>query len=236
MIFPDDWGTRLVASRKRRCLSPPQAQPEEEAPEADVLAHDFDVRTRVVRGLNGSGDMPTTLAELNLDSLLSSIPYRDILCGLYSRDAREATALPLVTRAYEESFMREPLAGERACAAGALCECQYVDAGNPFTATEFLLPEELPGATPALCVLCTRKVTQKLFYDVLLAGHAAHGTVQRHGNLCGPGEYAQQCMPLPVMSHQRSRYAVQTQDGVRSLRQLNVTYEDFYSPLTQGQT
>ena len=251
-MFPCDWDRRLVTSRKRRCLSPtvPQAADEMRTAvlDSDVFAQDFDVRTRVVRALNASGDMPATLTELNLDTLLSSIPYKNILCSLYTRDAREATAVPLVTRAYDESFMREPLAGERACAAGALCECHYVDLGNPFTAVEFLLPEELPAATPALCVLCSRKVTQKLFYDVLLAGQAAHATIQRHGNLCGPGEYAQQCMllcppqcplqcmPLPIMSHQRSRYAVQTQDGVRSLRQLNVTYEDFCNPLTQGQT
>lgn len=45
-----------------------------------------------------------------------------------------------------------------------------------------------------------------------------------------------QCMPLPAMSHQRNRYRVVVNGGLRHLEQLRVRHEDFASPLTQEQT
>jgi hypothetical protein len=73
---------------------------------------------------------------------------------------------------YEESFMRQPAAGERACAMGEQCECRFVDRQAPFTAVEFRLPSDpefrLPSDPdgPQLCVLCSRRATQKMFYDM----------------------------------------------------------------------
>ena len=162
------------------------------------------------------------------------MPYRDILSNMLSRDDRACPNIPVITRAYEETFMRQPREGEKQCASGALCECMFIDPSAPFVCTEFILPGETSGPTPQLCILCLRKVTQKLFYDVMLTETGCpHGVIQRHGNLCGvDGEYAQecmlmcpanshlQCMPLPVMSHQRNRYAVQVTSPPRSYTQM----------------
>ena len=102
---------------------------------------------------------------------------------------------------------------------GDLCECRFIDRQCPFTGVEFRLPDDPP--TPQLCVLCSRKATQKMFYDMCYAGVAPKGVIQRFGNIFGqPGEYSTElmlscpqgvslsAMPLPIMSHQRSRYSV----------------------------
>ncbi len=99
-----------------------------------------------------------------------------------------------------------------------------------------------------MCVLCCRKTTQKLFYDICYTGKRVQGVIQRFGNLCNqPGEYARecmlicppsaqwQCMPLPIMSHQRNRYRVQVTAGMKHLYQLRVAYEDFH-PVGLGLT
>ena len=33
--------------------------------------------------------------------------------------------LPIVSKTWEESFMRQPAAGEKSCAMGDQCECMY---------------------------------------------------------------------------------------------------------------
>ena len=133
----------------------------------------------------------------------------------------DSTRLPIITKVFEESFMRQPLSGERECASGTLCECNFIDTANPFICVEFLVPGEQPGPTPQLCVICSRKVTQKLFYDILFTGKTYPGVIQRFGNICNtPGEYARDCclicpangplnnLPFPCMSHQRNKYQV----------------------------
>ena len=87
------------------------------------------------------------------------------------------------------------------------------------------------------------ETTQKLFYDACYSGKRVQGVIQRYGNLCNqPGEYARECMlicppsaqwnclPLPIMSHQRNRYSVQVVAGKKHLQQLRVSYEDFATP------
>lgn len=71
-------------------------------------------------------------------------------------------------------------------------------------------------------------------------GKAPKGIIQRYGNIFGqPGEYASECMlicppgiglhamPLPIMSHQRNRYSVVNNGGVKHLRQHRVAFEAF---------
>ena len=178
--------------------------------------------------------------------------------------------IPLITKAYEESFMREACPGERQCSMGQRCECMFIDPNAPFVGVEFELPNEQANdpnqinqanpnqhkepntnnkpnpsnnrqSPPKLCVLCSRKTTQKLFYDACYSGARIQGLIQRYGNLCNqPGEYARECMlicppsaqwscmPLPIMSHQRNRYRVQVVAGVKHLQQLRVAHEDFF--------
>lgn len=122
---------------------------------------------------------------VNLDHILSRVPYKEMLRDLFgsqkmSSSADRAPNVPVVAKAYEESFMRQPMfEHERLCVMGALCECNSVSMipGSGFTAVEFLLPSEASAMSSGtadveqqMCVLCHRKLVQKLFYDIIYAG------------------------------------------------------------------
>ena len=152
----------------------------------------------IKRQVNDSRSVPAIPEELMLDHVLSSVPYQDMLESLFGGITQDAPSLPLITKAYEESYMREPCPDERPCAMGPKCECMFIDPNAPFVGVEFLLPGETPPGTPHFCVLCSRKVTQKLFYDILLANKDVHGLIQRYGNLCNiPGPRARSLSPEP---------------------------------------
>lgn len=194
-MFPSDWAHQTGQRRKRKAPEDPNTHPADPAapPTADVdpepepskYLEDLRLPSLILRSLNTAAPAPATPDELDLDVILSRVPYRDILENLYGRDQRPTSDVPVISRIYEETFMREPVKGERACAAGELCECNFIDPCMPFTGVEFVLPGEACGPTPNFCVLCSRKVTQKLFYDILFTGKEAHGVIQRFGNICG---------------------------------------------------
>ena len=107
--------------------------------------------------------------EMEVHCLLSKLPYQKMLSDLFTKHDKEvlpSSNLPYVTRAYEESFMREPLnSTERLCAKNENCECMFIDPEKPFVAVEFLLPGEKKPATPHLCVVCCRYIfSQSSFY------------------------------------------------------------------------
>jgi hypothetical protein len=160
--------------------------------------------------------------------------------------------IPNVTRSFEELYMREPIPGsqERQCAQGTQCECRFIDPMKPFIAVEFLTLEQLNGTPlshPQLCVICSRKQTQFLYYDMVFNKCIYNTVIQRYGNLSGPGEYAPECllkctrncdiscMPKPIMSHQRNRYVVYYDEdqAIHFLRQVRVSPGD-HIPSTPG--
>jgi hypothetical protein len=173
--------------------------------------------------------------ELDFSDVLSHIDYRGVLEGLFSGRGMGAE-VPIVTREYEESFMREPMAGERKCIMGASCEAMFIDKTKPFIAVEFQLPNGKAVDTPQMCVLCSRKHTQRLFYDFLYRATPASctGVIQRYGVLFDtPGEYRKDaclimpphgpvhCMPYPSVAYQRSHFTVQTHCMSHYLQQSN---------------
>jgi hypothetical protein len=264
MQFPSEWSDKqkqphsLAGGGKRRKITNNQKREEDlksllsqcDSEQALISAqnanpdYDDSIIGTIKRQINNSRFAPATPEELQLDHVLSSVPYRDMLESLFGTvTAGPPPNLPIITRAYEESYMREAGQGERQCAMGSKCECMYIDHNAPFVAVQFDLPNELDSAKPEpkLCVLCSRKTTQKLFYDACYSGKRVLGLIQRYGNLCNqPGEYARECMlicppnapwhclPLPIMSHQRNRYRVQIVAGVKHLQQLRVSHEDFF--------
>ena len=263
-MFPSEWSHQTTQKKKRKIQADETASARRSSPEGEEACaaeehrqsgiesaplEDLELPSQILRCVNTAAPSPVTPDELDLDVILSRVPYREILENLYGRDQVPTSDVPVVSRVYEESFMREPAKGERACAAGELCECNFIDPCAPFTCAEFLLPGEEYPKTAQLCVLCSRKVTQKLFYDILFTGKEAYGVIQRYGNICGvPGEYARECvlvcppnaplhcMPLPMMSHQRNKYRVRISNGVKCLDQVRVRHEDFATPSTGGQT
>ena len=259
MQFPSDWSQKPAhnppGSGKRRKTS--HAQKEElkslltqceaqhtlEASQHANPAYDDSIVGLIKRQVNDSRFAPAMPEELQLDHVLSSVPYRDMLESLFGTVSGQTPNIPIITKAYEESFMREACQGERQCAMGNKCECMFIDPNAPFIGVEFDLPADDSSKTePKLCVLCSRKTTQKLFYDACYSGTRMQGLIQRYGNLCNqPGEYSRDCMlicppwaqwnclPFPIMSHQRNRYKVQVVAGVKHLQQLRVAHEDFFA-------
>jgi hypothetical protein len=202
-MFPSDWNTQTGLRRnKRRAPDEPTPAPPADAPppfgsepppSGSAPLEDLHLPSLILRNVNTASRAPATPAELNLDAILSRVPYREILENLYGREHYPHPDVPVVSRAYEEAYLREPMpnSGERPCVAGDLCECNFIDPCMPFVGVEFTLPSEAitRPEIPQFCVLCSRKVTRKLFYDVLFTGKEVHGVIQRYGNICSvPGE------------------------------------------------
>ena len=158
---------------------------------------------------NGSSGCVEQDRSVNLDHILSKVPYKDMLRDLFGSNASttegyRAPCIPVVSRAYEESYMRQPIYSyERPCVMGSSCECNFIGASpsDGFTAVEFLLPSEasalgsgqqpVAAAAHQMCVLCHRRLVQSLFYDIIYAGSPYRGIIQRYGNICNHGnEYA----------------------------------------------
>jgi hypothetical protein len=255
-MFPSDWAHQTGQKKKRKaeaaaCAEEPRppCADSDDALRPECSPEQLELPSQILKTINTAPLTPAMPDELDLDVILSRVPYREILENLFGRDQQPTSDVPVVSRAYEESFMREPGKTERACAAGELCECNFIDPCMPFTAVEFTPPLEQHQKSPQFCVLCSRKLTQKLFYDILFTGKEVHGVIQRYGNICGVrGEYARECMlvcpahmplhcmPLPIMSHQRNKYEVKIKNGVKCLEQIRVGHEDFATPSTGGQT
>lgn len=172
--------------------------------------------------------------ELDFSDILSHIDYRSVLEGLFG-GCGMGTDVPLISKAYEESFMREPMAGERRCVMGTGCEAMLIDKFKPFIAVEFQVPGSKTD-TPQMCVLCSRKHTQRLFYDFLYRStpSSCTGVIQRYGVLCDTaGEYSKEaclimpphgpvhCMPYPSVAYQRSHFRVQTHCMSHFITQCN---------------
>ena len=173
---------------------------------------------------------------LCLESVLDSTPFGTSLLKHGQPGGKDSVSI--VTRAYEEQYLRECyLEEDTPCVMGEFCECQ---ATAGFTGVAFVLPT-VSDVNPRMCVLCIRKTTQMLFYRVVASGLTTSQMVQFYGNIAGvPGEYHKQamlvvppggpvhCMPLPVVAHQRNRYFPTTgPDGVRRIGQRDVYYENF---------
>jgi hypothetical protein len=240
-MFPASWDpTQAVKKRRRTFMEENEAQAAVSLP---PVAFQSGLQQTILRRLNAT-EQAAAPAEIRLDHILSRVPYRSLLENLFQGHEEEKEPprdIPILSRTYEESFMRQSLPGERQCAMGSLCECMHIDRASPFVGVELRLPNDPEEAQ--LCVLCTRSTTQKCFYDMCYLGRPAAGLIQRYGSLHGhAGEYAAECMlippralglasmPVPAMSHQRNRYSVTAHGGVKHLRQHRVGHEDFQRP------
>lgn len=172
---------------------------------------------------------------LNFDTILSSVPYRQILDTLFGGSSSPLSDIPVITRRIEESYMREcVLQGERKCVMGVDCECRYIDRDNAFVGVEFLVgAQTTTNCCPQMCVLCSRKHTQKLYYDMLFKPPMSHfGVIQRYGVLSSvDGEYGPDyvlvmppngpvhTMPYPSPAHCRNNYRVVVRAATRYIVQ-----------------
>lgn len=177
-------------------------------------------------------------SRLETQTLLDSIPFYKLLSSI--QPGKNERQIPLVTRVYEEKFMRQCIGpSENKCVMGNQCECMMIDAENAFVGVEFSIPNDSMTQS-GMCVLCLRKITTLLFYHTIQKGIGVHTPIQRYGNICNQeGEYHPSamlicppngpvaCMPLPIVAHQRNRYAVVRVHGVCYLKQRRVGMQDF---------
>jgi hypothetical protein len=210
-----------------------------------------DLQQTILRRLNAP-ETPADQAslqgqQLNLDHILARVPYKAMLENLFGNvdGERQIPDVPILGRAYEESFMRQAQPGEQGCAMGEQCECMSIDKNAPFVGVELRLQGD--PETPQLCVLCSRAATQKCYYDMCFLGKPIKGVIQRYGGIFNQaGEYAQEVMiipprtmglanmPVACVSHQRNRYSVVIHGGSKHLKQHSVGFEDFHRPSSTG--
>jgi len=158
------------------------------------------ISSNIRRCLNSSSQP----LNLNLEFILQNTCYKQLVENLFSENSGTAVPyVPIITRSYEESFMRERIRDdEEECIMGEECECMMIDPEQKFVGVRFQLPDEDPSSlqhTGKLCVICHRKYVQTIFYDILYSGHPFRGIVQRFGNICGNGEYAREdLLIIPV--------------------------------------
>lgn len=250
-VFPASWDpTQATKKRKtggKTFLESADAQAD--AGMLPMVPFQSDLQQTILRRLNQTSQqsaLPPGGEQLCLDHILARVPYKTMLENLFGNLDPTIPDVPILTKAYEESFMRQPQAGERQCAMGELCECMTIDRTAPFIGVELRLPND-PEKTPQMCVLCSRATTQRCFYDMCYLGRPMKGVIQRYGGIFGqPGEYAAECMliaprgagltnmPVPAMSHQRNRYSVVNHGGAKFLQQHRVSFEDFQHPSSSG--
>lgn len=206
-------------------------------PEVSRMVHDY------MRQLNTCID--NNECEFKDEELCSSLisgstPYLKLLESLEDGCCQ---SIPVITRQYEENYMRECISkSETPCSLGINCECMFINDTCPFVGVCFPIPNYNTGEMieNSMCVLCLRKVTQLLFYHVIQCGMKVDNLIQKYGNICNQkGEYhpsamlicppssAAGCMPLPIVAHQRNRYKIERVSGVVWLRQQRVYMEDF---------
>ena len=233
MLLPSSWNK---LKRKRQ----PNISVEEDVDVAAsdaVLADTSVIKTNIKDSLHArqSGRAPDEpddftwlLSKMSIAKMLTSVP-RSV-----------GASVPIVSRKYEEAFMRECMnSSERSCIFKGQCECMKIDADNAFVGVQFELPT-LQSARNGMCLLCLRKSTHVLFYNILKQGHTTQTVIQKYGNICNePGEYHPSAMlicppngpvhslPMPIVAHQRNRYSVVHHHGIKYMKQHRVYMEDF---------
>lgn len=173
-------------------------------------------------------DFTWLISKMSIAKMLSSVPKTLNF------------SIPIISRKYEETFMRECInLSEKACVFKGQCECMKIDPDNAFVGVQFELPN-VTSTRHGMCILCLRKSTHMLFYNILKQGHSTQTVIQKYGNICNEvGEYHPSAMlicppngpvhalPMPIVAHQRNRYSVVRHHGIKYMKQHRVYMEDF---------
>jgi len=156
--------------------------------------------------------------------------------------------IQVVTRAYEEKYLREPTGKERSCIMGDQCQGMHLPHvnENAFVLREFLLPTEeeeynrtakLP-AEGRLCLMCKRSEIARAFINIRADGMGVKNNIilQDYRNIVDEeGEYClEDCLLSspqvfqglldPVVLHLRNAYRLKVLKGVRHYEQWRMKY------------
>jgi len=157
-------------------------------------------------------------------------------------------SIQVVTRAYEEKYLREPVGKERPCIMGDQCQGMQLPhiKDNAFVVREFLLPTEeeeykRSGKLPSegrLCLMCKRSEIARAFINIRADGMGVKNNVilQDYRNIVDEeGEYClSDCLLSspqvfqglldPIVLHVRNAYRLKVEDGVRYYDQWRMKY------------
>ena len=156
--------------------------------------------------------------------------------------------IQVVTRAYEEKYLREPTGKERSCIMSDQCQGMHLPHvnENAFVLREFLLPTEeeeynrtakLP-AEGRLCLMCKRSEIARAFINIRADGMGVKNNIilQDYRNIVDEeGEYClEDCLLSspqvfqglldPVVLHLRNAYRLKVVKGVRHYEQWRMKY------------
>ena len=179
------------------------------------------------------------------------IAPQDTLSPEDTRHKETARAkIEVVTREYEEKFLREPVGDERPCIMQENCQGMQLSQckDNRFVLREFLLPTEDEEAKRTctwpkegrLCILCKRAEIARAYINIRADGMGVKNNMilQDYRNITGvPGEYILDDCILssasifqglldPVVLHIKSGYRVKTINGIRHLEQWRMKYPE----------
>ena len=168
------------------------------------------------------------------------------------------STIEVVTREYEQRYLREPINDERPC---IMCEkCQGMQLphikNQKFVLREFLLPSEEEQSKRTrqwpkegrLCILCKRAEIARAFINIRADGMGVKNNMilQDYRNLVNiPCEYRLEDCILssstifqglldPVVLHIKSGYRVKTIRGVRHLDQWRMKYPEHEPNFQKG--
>ena len=173
-MFPDNWeAVNCPVKKKHKTF----VQKVDEDCLSSKIPYTSNLSSLIERTLSSTPERRAEL-KLDLDHILSKVHYQQMLENVFPSSAGDASKVPIISKSFEESYLRQPMAGEQACAIADRCECMFVDPNAPFTAVEFRLPGD--PETPQMCVLCSRRTTQKAFYDMCYAEKSPSCVIQRY--------------------------------------------------------
>jgi len=158
------------------------------------------------------------------------------------------SSIQVMTRAYEEKYLREPVGKERPCIMGDQCQGMHLPHvnDNAFIVRELLLPTEeeeykRTGKLPTegrLCLMCKRSEIARAFINIRADGMGVKNNVilQDYRNMVDvDGEYClEDCILTsptiyqgildPVVLHVKTAYRLRVQNGVRYYEQWRMKY------------
>lgn len=127
-------------------------------------------------GGGGSGNVMRPIVALSSSSSSSSSSSKNIL--------------PLVSRAWEEKWMRAPVSkNEPSCSKNESCQCALLS-NNDFCGVVFQYPDGQWSPTD-LCLLCIRYEVTQFVLTRMMTGRNAFEVKQPHRNSVGKNEYGE---------------------------------------------
>lgn len=139
--IPSDWGGMVVGCGDGKKKKHADGGGESTGDDALAPASIESAFENIIKSIDRAHQDTTACRDINLDNILSRVPYKEMLQDLFGSSDIKTPSIPIVTKAYEESFMRPPVhPSERGCVQGSDCECNIIGKGEGFIGVEFCIP------------------------------------------------------------------------------------------------